>query len=267
MIEIYNEDCKNTIERFEDNSINIVLTSPPYNNSRTCHSEYCMKTANCRYDSYNDNMTNDEYIEWTVKLFNSMEKKLAKNGVILYNISYGSENPDVMWLTVADIIRRTPFMCADNIIWKKDSALPNNVSSNKLTRITEYVFVFARKDEFDTYIMNKKVSSVVARTGQKFYESIFNFIQAKNNDGPCDLNKATYSSDLCEKLLKLYAMDGMTVYDPFMGTGTTAVACKRLGLNCYGSEISEKQYVYALDRINGTVRTEAGKTYVKGDLF
>lgn len=267
MIKIFNEDCNNTLDRFiEDNTrIDIVLTSPPYNNSRTCHSDYCMKTANCRYDSYNDNMTNEEYIDWTVGLFNKFDKILVPNGVVLYNISYGSENPDVMWLTVADIIRRTPFMCSDNIIWKKDSALPNNVSANKLTRITEYVFVFTRKTEFDTYTMNKKVKSV-SRTGQKFYESTFNFISARNNDGTCDLNKATYSSELCEKLLNMYGKPDMTIYDPFMGTGTTAVACKRLGMNCYGSELSSEQCDYANDRINGTSKTE-NKTTAKAALW
>lgn len=42
-----------------------------------------------------------------------------------------------MWLTIADILRNTNFTIADSIIWKKKSALPNNVSPNKLTRITE----------------------------------------------------------------------------------------------------------------------------------
>lgn len=44
----------------------------------------------------------------------------------------------------------------------------------------------------------------------------------------------------------------MTVYDPFMGTGTTAVACKELGFSCFGSEISEKQVEYANHRLENT---------------
>lgn len=193
-------------------------------------------------------MSDDEYIDWTENIFNSYDKILKPNGVVLYNISYGNENPDLMWLVIAEIIKRTNFMIADCIIWKKNSALPNNVSPNKLTRITEFVFVFCRKNEYKTYNSNKQVKSI-SHTGQKFYENIFNFIEAKNNDGSCKLNKATYSSELCEKLLKIYAKPNAIIYDSFMGTGTTAVACKRLGLNCIGSELSEAQCEFANNRL------------------
>ena len=77
------------------------------------------------------------------------------------------------------------------------------------------------------------------------------FIEAKNNDGSCPYNKATFSSELCEKLLSLYGRANGWVYDPFMGTGTTAVACKKMGLNCIGSEISENQCEWAKNRIEG----------------
>ena len=141
-------------------------------------------------------------------------------------------------------------MIAEQIIWKKKSALPNNVSPNKLTRICEPVFVFCRKNEYKTYAANKKVKSIRKDTGQKYYENIFNFIEAANNDGPNKLNKATFSTDLCKQLLSIYSKEGDTVYDSFMGTGTTAVACKEMNINCIGSELSEAQYNYSLERLN-----------------
>lgn len=82
------------------------------------------------------------------------------------------------------------------------------------------------------------------------YENIFNFVEAANNDGPCLLNKATYSSELCEKLLNIYCPPNGFVYDPFMGTGTTAVACEKMDLQWSGSEISVNQVEYANNRIN-----------------
>lgn len=57
------------------------------------------------------------------------------------------------------------------------------------------------------------------------YKNYFNFIEAKNNEGSNDIHKATYSSDLVRKLLLLYVKEGSLVYDSFIGTGTTAVAC------------------------------------------
>lgn len=87
------------------------------------------------------------------------------------------------------------------------------------------------------------------KTGQAAYENIFNLIEARNNDGSCPLNKATYSSELCEKLLSIYAKPGSVVYDPFMGSGTTAVACMKMGFDCIGSEISAAQCEYARNRL------------------
>lgn len=84
-------------------------------------------------------------------------------------------------------------------------------------------------------------------------------IRVRNKDGSCPYNKATYSSELCEKLLTLYAPEGATVYDPFLGSGTTAVACKRLGLNCYGSEISKNQCEWAFNRLK-EVTYDSGST-------
>ena len=201
-------------------------------------------------------MTQEEYIEWTLKLFDNFDKILNKNGVILYNMSYGSDNTmniasvGLMWLVIAEIIKKSNFIVVDRIIWKKKSALPNNTSSNKLTRIVEDVFVICRKSEIKTFNANKKVTSIRQdRPTQKYYENIFNFIEAKNNDGSCPYNKATFSTDLCSQLLDIYAPDNATVYDPFMGTGTTAVACKIKGYTYIGSEISEKQCEWANNRL------------------
>lgn len=257
---IYTEDCLVTMkEHIDEKSVDIVLTSPPYctcnrggknskNNLNETHANPKFYPS-LRYDMFSDNMSEEEYIDWTINLFNSFNRILKNDGCILYNISYSSNRRDMLFLTIAEILKKTDFSLADMIIWKKRTALPNNTSPNKLTRIVEPVFVLARKDDMDTFICNKKVVSVRERTGQKMYENVYNFLEAPNNDGACKLNRATYSSELCEKLLNLYGKSGMTVYDPFMGTGTTAVACKRLGMNYIGSELSPAQTEFAINRI------------------
>lgn len=167
-------------------------------------------------------MTTDEYCNWCIKLFNEYDKILKENRIVLWNVSYGANskvnksNNALIWLSVADIIRSTPFTVADRIIWKKKSALPNNSSQNKLTRIVEDIFVFCRKDEYNTYISNKELKSI-SNIGQKFYSPIYNFVEAKNNDGANKLNKATFSTELVLKLLSIYIPKGdYTVYDSFM---------------------------------------------------
>lgn len=243
------------MKRMPIGTADVILTSPFYNtnkkqgNSRTLLNTNINGYSYLRYDEHIDNMTDEEYCDFTEKLFLEFERILNINGTVLYNLSYGNNNRDGMYKAVNTIITKTPFTIADVICWKKKNALPNNCSPNKLTRIWENVFVFCRKDEVDTFYCNKPIVGVRA-TGQKSYGNIFNYIEAKNNDGTCPYNKATYSSDLCKQLLQLYCPPrNGTVYDPFMGSGTTAVACKELGLNYIGSEISKNQCEWAEKRL------------------
>lgn len=143
-ITLFNEDCFVTMGNMEKNNIkvDVILTSPPYNTARAVKTK-AMDTYNNRYDIYIDAKSTEEYANWTLKLFESYDKILKKNGVILYNISYGSERPNDMWMAIAKLISESNFMIAEQIVWKKKSALPNNTSHNKLTRICELYLYFA----------------------------------------------------------------------------------------------------------------------------
>ena len=91
----------------------------------------------------------------------------------------------------------------------------------------------------------------ISPKGQKYYESIYNIIVADNNDKSCDLNKATFSSKLVLKLLNIYAREGDVVFDPFMGTGTTAIGCEKyVNLICIGTELSKAQVEYSNERLD-----------------
>ena len=253
---IFNEDCFVTMDRIIEKNIKVnnIITSPFYNTSRSskCHNtQKSRDNHEGRYDVHLDNMTDDEYIDFTLKLFDKFDKILEKNGCILYNISYGSENTHLMWLVIAELIKGSNFTIADDIIWKKKSALPNNTSPNKLTRIVEHVFVFCRKSEFKTFDANKEVVSV-RKTGQKMYANYFNFIEAKNNDGSNKLNKATYSTELMLKLMEIYVKKESLIYDPFSGTCTTQNACILYGCDYIGSEISQAQVEFGLKRLEET---------------
>jgi site-specific DNA-methyltransferase (adenine-specific) len=217
--------------------VDIVITSPPYNTSRVGATD----KYSSRYDLFQDFKTDQEYIDWTCDVFNGYDKILKPNGCILYNMSYSSEKTHLIWLVIADIIRKTNFITADCIVWKKSNAIPNNVSKNKLTRIVEYIFVFSRKSEFKTFDANKKITGRIERTGQANYENIYNFIEARNNDGSNKLNKATFSTELITKLMDIYAKPNSLVYDSFMGIGTTAKACIERGMSYIGSELSKPQ--------------------------
>ncbi len=246
---IYNEDCHTTMLRFDERSIDLILTSPPYNMTPR-KGGYADKEK--KYDEYKDWVKEEDYIDWTTGHFEVFEYILKKNGVILYNFSYSIENPSLPYKIIADIIENTEFTIADTIIWKKPNAIPHPASYNRLNRIFEFVFVLCRKDELLTFNSNKKIVKTSSK-GQNYYEIFNNFVTAKNNDGKTPLNKATYSTELCDKLLNIYAKDNSIVYDPFMGTGTTAISCIKRGLQFIGSEISEDQVEYATKRVQKAI--------------
>ena len=253
---IYNEDCFVTMSKMPKGKCDIILTSPFYNTNKKAGKNRTLNNTTTkngqynyvRYDVHIDYFTNEQYTEYTINLFNEFDRILKKNGCVIYNIMYGAENTEGMFNAINGITTKTNFTIADVICWKKATALPNSCSSNKLTRIWEFVFIFCRREEKKSFHCNKKITSY-RKTGQPAYENIYNFIEAKNNDGCCPYNKATYSTDLCEKLLNLYAPKQAVVYDPFIGSGTTAVACIKLGHSYIGSEISKKQCEWAENRI------------------
>lgn len=257
MIQIFNEDNQTTISRLkqEGTEVDIVLTSPPYFTSRDNAKSFTdarFDNFMNHYDVFEGYADEDDYIGSCVDLFNGFDGLLKKSGCVLWNVSYSAEWPVTIWRVINAIDKLTNFTVVDCIVWKKSSAIPANKNSNRLTRICEFVFVFCYKGQEMKFHSNK----IKVRNGQ--YTNLFtNFIEAVNNDGPSKkvnrVNSAVFSVDLCTQLFNIYAPEKALVYDPFMGTGTTAVACKSLGLNCIGSEISKAQCDLANDRLSGAV--------------
>lgn len=257
---IFNEDYVDTVERLyrAEERVDLVITSPPYNTNKKQGKTRTLLNTDAkggqpwvRYDMVMDDMTQEEYCDFICSFMVDMDAVVKENGVVLLNLGYGNENPDGVWRTVSSIIEGTVWTVADCIVWKKRNAMPNNCSPNRLTRICEFVFVLARKEELGTFHMNKEVKSI-RKTGQKSYSSIQNYITAANNDGPCPYNKATFSSEFVGKLLKMYAPEGALVYDPFMGSGTTLSACQKMGFDSIGSEVSGLQCSWAFEHIEGS---------------
>jgi DNA modification methylase len=199
-------------------------------------------------------MSNEEYIKWTIEIFNKYNEILNDNGAVIYNLSYGTENTELMSLVVAEIIKNTNFTLADIIVWKKKSATPNNVSKNKMTRIVEFVYVFCRKNEFYTFTSNKKEIGKREDTDQPIYENVFNFFEAPNNDETQNLNKATFSIDFVENIIDRYVLKSDIVLDNFSGTGTTLIACAENNIKSIGIELSKKQCEHTIKRIKKGIR-------------
>lgn len=264
---LYNGDCIEVMNGMEADSVDIVITSPPYG---TCRSETFSKESsqkrkyNMRYDEFVEDRTPEEYCQWSVDVFNAIDLVLKKNRIVLYNFGLGNdghtEYTSYDWFnTVKSVIDRTPFTVADVLVWKKRSALPNNTSPNKSTRICEPVIVFCRKDELMSFPSNKKIVNQFA-TGQNLYSPFYNIFEARNNDGSNDLNKATFSTQFVDRLIDLYVPDeqrnGWTVLDPFSGTGTTGISAITKGMKYVGIELSRQQCEHTVSRLSSGVQFE-----------
>ena len=95
------------------------------------------------------------------------------------------------YLLINEVFENTSFEIYDTASWKKKSCVPLSGHPNRMTRIVEMVYIFAKTPDFKA---NKKVSSV-SKTGQKYFNTYYNFIEAKNNDGKVEGHEATFSTE------------------------------------------------------------------------
>ena len=76
---IYHGDCLEVLKEFPDESVDLVITSPPYNLGNDHH------TGNKRHQAYNDDMKEREYQEWQIKVLNEVYRVLRPEGSLMYN--------------------------------------------------------------------------------------------------------------------------------------------------------------------------------------
>jgi DNA modification methylase len=219
--------------------VDFVLTSPPYN--MRGHAKEIYNNA----ISFDDNKTNEDYQEWIVEIFKCYDSLLNKNGVVLFNLNYMSslQNRAInVQKVLCAIEEETPFTLIENICWKKTTAMP--LQEARLSRIWENVWVFIKDEDWKSFWEKNRYSLV----GKQ------NYIEAPNNDGASDVNKACFSSSMVEQLLRIYNIEkSHIVLDNFMGTHTTAVACEKIGCPWIGIELDEKTFVFGKDRVNAFI--------------
>ena len=245
---IYCGDTVETMGKINDESIDLILTSPPYLAS--------IRNDNHKYpgakDQIKDNQTVDVYLDWMIENFKQYERILKKDGVVVFNFSYTTFNPSLPYFLINEVFKHTDFRVYDTFAWKKKSAMPVSGHPNRVTRIVEMVYIFAKTPYFKA---NKTVSSV-SRTGQKYYNNYYNFIEARNNDGKVEGHEATFSTDFASFFIDLYSKENEIVLDNFSGTGTTPYASSKMNRQYIGIDLVEKFCDYARNRISRLYKEE-----------
>ncbi len=237
-----------------------VITSPPYNLGALNPHDSAANTI------YQDQLAPQAYVDWIVSLFSRLEPLVKPGGVVCFNMSYGTysarykglrnEDPGVLPFQVAcGVAARTPWTVVDTIAWKKSNAWLINTSKQSLTRVCEFVFVFARKAERASFHTNKPFSHKTRNVafykcstpqGQRFE----NFVEAKSADKDTKGHKyPCFSTQLVHKLSQLYFAPGATILDPFSGLGTTALACITEDRHAVGIELNPQSHAAAIQRL------------------
>tara|TARA_B100001287_G_scaffold268913_1_gene265753 strand:- start:3694 stop:4617 length:924 start_codon:yes stop_codon:yes gene_type:complete len=246
--QIYCGDTVETMGKINEGTIDLILTSPPYLAS--------IRQDNHKYpgakDQIKDNQSVDDYLEWIVQNFKQYERILKKDGVVVFNFSYTTFNPSLPYFLINEVFNHTDFRIYDTFAWKKKSAMPVSGHPNRVTRIVEMVYIFAKTPYFKA---NKTVSSV-SRTGQKYYNNYYNFIEARNNDGKVEGHEATFSTDFASFFIDLYSKENEIVLDNFSGTGTTPYASSKMNRQYIGIDLVEKFCDYARNRISKLYKEE-----------
>ena len=263
---VYNENCTDTMARMGDECVDLVVTSPPYDNLRS-------------YDSASEFRWNEHIFQ---EIASFLSDVIKPGGVIVWVVG----DATIKGSETGSSFRQALFFkdeCGlnlhDTMIYQKCGV--TNPSSNRCHQAFEYMFVFSKGapntfnkiyDVKNKYGGTKTWADVTKREqdgsfreiGEKVkiaeWGSRYNIWQISNSLIPSNKESkvvaehpATFPEQLARDHIVTWSNKGDLVYDPFMGSGTTAKAAKFCGRDFIGSEISKEYYDLSVRQIEGLV--------------
>ena len=245
---LYHNESEKIIPILKDDSIDLVITSPPYNVDLGNN-----KHNKNPYDLYNDNKDHKEYLAWLKGIFADIYKKLKSGGRVVINIG-DPKNARVP--THADIIhfmsRELKYIPMGNILCMKSQVANrfswgsfNSPSCPSFPKPFEYIMIFAKEN---IKLQTKGETDLNPEEFKKWAFSVWNLTpetRMKKIGHP-----AMFPVTIPYRLIKMLSWKDATVLDPFNGAGTTGVACNQLNRKYIGIEMSQKYCDITIDRIN-----------------
>ena len=227
---LWHGDVLDVMKTFPDESIQTVVTSPPYNlgNSVTrfdTSSKGFWPNALIAhgYTDHSDNMPHDDYVKWQRQCLTEMMRILKPDGCIWYNHKWRCQN--LLLQDRADIVEGFPVR--QIIIWHLP--LSHNWSQRFLNPNYEVIYLICKRD-------------FKLEPGTNEMGAVWKIPQEKRNPHP-----APFPAEIPRRCIK--AVKNGTVLDPFMGSGTTAVVARELGREFIGIDNSQEYINQALDRL------------------
>lgn len=243
--QLYLGDCLDILKGLPADTVDLTVTSPPYN-------------VGIDYKTFDDNRSATTYFCWLLERLAEIYRVTKPGGRLCLNLPESTSNGENRWniWELFPKIIHLGWMWRATHIWYK----PNHVGSTAWGSFKspscpsvrpdhEFVFVFYKMQR---KLMTKGVSDLTKEEFAKFTKSVWSFpgkvkinSKGKNVLG----HNAPFPEELPYRCIKLYSWVGVTVLDPFMGSGTTGLVARQTGRNFIGVEIDPTSFELAKNRL------------------
>lgn len=213
-------DCLEIMKTMPSGTFDLVFTSPPYNLKNSTGNgmkdgrggKWSKAKLINGYSHHDDCMPHDEYAEWQRNCLSEMFRLIKNTGAIFYNHKWRVQAG--LLQDRSDIV--SGFPVRQIIVWQRKGGI--NFNKGYFLPTYEVIYMICKPD-------------FVLADGANLSGDVWNFTQDMKNEHP-----APFPLALAERVVS--SVNGSLVLDPFMGSGTTALAAKRLGWSYTGIEIS-----------------------------
>ena len=213
-----------------DKSVDLVVTSPPYNLGASHH------TGNKKTQAYRDNLQENVYQKWQIKVLNELFRIVKDDGSLIYNHKNRIKNH--IQITPYEWLLKTKWIMKQEIVWFNGS---QNYDKRRFYPMTERVYWLSK-------MLETKLNNTINHH-DLFTKSEWVPVGSKGEHTRASPIK------LVTDILKCFP-DKKIIIDPFLGSGTTAIACLKLNRNYIGIEISPEYCKMAEDRIKEELRQQ-----------
>lgn len=230
---IYKGDVLETLKTFEDDKVDLTVTSPPYN--KQGQGGPIVKTV--KYDTFDDTLPEKEYQEQQINVLNELYRVTKPGGSIFYN--HRCRWDKGVLIHPMEWLLKSNWQMKQEIVW--DRYISAQLRGWRFWQVDERIYWLYKPDGKNK--VGKELKSSHARMS-----SIWRFPPERNNPHP-----APYPLVLPLRIiLSMLDKEQGVVLDPYMGSGTTAVAAKLLNSDYVGIDISQKYIDDANHRIKNS---------------
>ena len=244
---LYNCDSLEYLQKISENSINLTVTSPPYNIGK----------------EYEKIMDIEDYIEWSTKWLSYIPKILSKNGAFWLNLGYVKYKNTAKALPLVYLLwNRIELFLIQEIVWNYGAGVaaktflsPRNEKWLWFVKDEEnYTFNLDKiRDPNVLYPNSKKNGRLRCNTIGKNPSDVWQIAKVTSGMNRSSPERTTHPAqfplDLINRIIMGFSNENEVVFDPFMGSGSTAISCVSNNRNVIGFEINKNYCEIQIDRI------------------